>query len=243
MNQSTRIGPKLTPFVRSLIIALASIWLFCLLTINWFSWEWVADLYRHFLLHPGSEDPSSVWTGEFWQLVTYMFLHDLSSPFHVFINGLMLWFFAPVFEQRWGAKPLSSFLLYCGIGAAGFTVLASAVAPSYFGAPVLGASGAILGLISAFGLIFPRQPIYLWFLIRIEGRFIIPLTIGIDTLLFLSQPGSFAYATHMGGLLTGYLLITGNWRPSVIKDKIRLAKLKKRRSHLSVVDNKDHWIN
>ena len=243
MNQSMRMGPKMTPFVRLMLFWLGGIWFFSLLTIKWFEWEWVTDLYRHFLLHPATDDPISVWTGEIWQLGTYMFLHDLSSPFHVFINGLILWFFAPLFEMRWGAKALSSFLLYCGIGAGIFTVIMSLIAPSYFGAPVLGASGAILGLISAFGLVFPNQPIYLWFLIRIEGKYIIPITIGIDTLLFLSQPGSFAYATHMGGLLTGYLLITGNWRPGVIKDKMRLAMLRKKRKHLKVVDDKDQWIN
>ena len=90
----------------------------------------------------------------------------------------------------------------------------------------MGLSGAILGLIAAFSLVFPRQPIYLFFILRIEGRWLLPLTIGMDTLLFLTQPGSFAYATHMGGLLMGYLLVTGYWRPGPTLDRIRLARLK-----------------
>ena len=226
MNQSMRIGPRMTPLVKKMLFLLGGIWFFTLITTQWLEWEWMRSLYKHTLLHPASEDPNSLLSGEIWQLATYMFLHDLHSPMHLFFNGLMLGFFAPLFETRWGGRALATFLVYCGIGAAIFTTIAAWFSPLYFGAPVLGASGAILGLIAAFGLVFPNQPIYLWFLLRIEGRYLIPITLGIDTLLFLTQPGSFAFATHVGGLLTGYLLITGNWRPKVIKDKVRLAKLK-----------------
>lgn len=243
MNQSMRIGPKMTPLVKKLLILLSGIWFFSLISINWLGWEWTGSLFKHTLLHPASDDPNSILGGEVWQLATYMFLHDLQSPMHLFFNGLMLWFFAPLFETRWGGKALATFLLYCGIGAALFTVVAAWISPDYFGAPVLGASGAILGLIAAFALVYPDQPIYLWFILKIEGRYLIPITLGIDTLLFLTQPGSFAFATHVGGLLSGYLLITGSWRPKVMRDKVRLAKLRAKRRHLKVVDSKEKWIN
>ena len=227
--------PKWTPMVRKIILGIAGIWLFSLLSIQWFGWDWVASIRRWTILHPAWEGESSIWSGWIWQAATYMVHHDLASPFHVFINGLMLWFFGPVFESRWGSKPFLNFVVLCGVGAGVFTALLGWLIPSFFGNPVVGLSGAILGLIAAFSLVFPRQPIYLFFILRIEGRWLLPLTIVMDTLLFLTQPGSFAYATHMGGLLMGYLLVTGKWRPGPTLDRIRLARLQSKRRHLRVV--------
>ena len=98
MNQSMRIGPRMTPLVKKMLFLLGGIWFFTLITTQWFEWEWMRSLYKHTLLHPASEDPNSLLGGEIWQLATYMFLHDLHSPMHLFFNGLMLWFFAPLFE-------------------------------------------------------------------------------------------------------------------------------------------------
>ena len=116
--------------------------------------------------------------------------------------------------------------------------------PELLGGAVLGASGAILGLIAAFGLIFPRQKIHLWFILPIEGRHIIWITIALDTLMFLTEPRGFAFAAHMGGLLTGYLLVTGNWRPSLLRDRLKLQQIGRKKRHLRVVpDNDRKWMN
>lgn len=243
MSRGLGFGPAMTPRVKQLLTLLGALWFVSLIGTRWMNLEFLQTLFQHSLLHPSTSDPKSVWSGEFWQLGTYMFLHDLGSPFHVFINGLMLWFFAPLFEERWGGIALLKFLFLCGVGAAVFTGIAAWVSPAYFGAPVLGASGAILGLISAFGLIFPNQSIYLWAIVRIQGRYLIPLTLGVDTLMFLTNPEGFAFATHVGGLLTGYLLISGNWRPQVLRDQFRLAKIRAERNHLRVVENDEKWLN
>lgn len=244
MNRMLAGTPGMTPWVKKVLILLGSIWLMTLLTVRWFEWEWMETGFRNLLLHPGDDGHSFLYDLHLWQGLTYMFLHDLSSPFHLFFNGLMLFFLAPLFESRWGARGLTQFLVFCGLGAALFTALAGSLIPSYFGAPVLGASGAILGLISAFAVIYPRQPIYLWFLFRVEGRYLIPLTLGIDTLLFLTQPGSFAFATHVGGLFTGWLLVTGNWRISKIRNRLEKPGKGNRRPHLRVVDpDEQTWVN
>jgi len=139
-----------------------------------------------------------------------MWLH--ADIMHLLMNMFILWMFGGLFEQRWGTRAFIGFYIRCGIGGAVITILAALAGPRLFGAPVLGASGAILGLIAAFGAIFPRQNIYLFFVLPIEGRHIITITAVIDLLLFINNPFGFAFATHMGGLLAGYLLVTGLWR-------------------------------
>ena len=245
--REVRFAAPLTPVIRRLIIVQAAIWFVGLLGLSWFQWEFLARFLHSTMLHPSASASDGFLAGSFWQPFTYMWLHDFNSLFHIGFNMLLLWLFGGLFESRWGGAAFLKFYVLCGIGGAVGTVLAALVAPDLFGNPVLGASGAILGLIAAFGLIFPRQPIYLWFILPIEGRHIIWLTIVLDTLMFLTDPRGFAFATHMGGLLTGYLLVTGNWRPALWRDRLRLLGLRRRRGrHLRVVEGDEkppRWIN
>jgi len=193
--------------------------------------------------------PSDVFSsGKIWQVFTYMWIHDPQSLMHLAFNILVLYFFGPMFSRMWGARDFLRFYLICGLSGGILTVIMGAIAPETFGVnPVVGASAAIMGLIVAFGLKFPREEILLFFVIPVPGRAIIPLTLLIDLLMFASD-SSIAITAHWGGMLAGYLLITGNWRPGRLQRKWRArAKRKdskKRKSGLKVVDGgKGPWIH
>jgi len=239
-----RFGAPLTPMVRRILIANVAIWLVMLLGTRWFEAHALIRAYDWGMLHPTSTDPLAFLNGAIWQPLTYMWLHDVTSVFHVLFNMIMLWLFGGLFEARWGGPAFLKFYVLCGLGGAAGSLLGAVIAPELLGGPVLGASGSILGLIAAFGLIFPRQPIHLWFILPIEGRHIIWITIVLDALMFLTEPRGFAFAAHMGGLFTGYLLVTGNWRPSLLRDRLKLRQIGRKKRHLRVVPDDDQkWMN
>lgn len=241
--------PRVTPVVKALMISNFAIWLIVLIGAIWLRIPLLADVYNLSALHPAWRDPQSVVHGYIWQLLTYMWLHDLGSPLHLLFNMLMLWLFGSHFEQKWGGRAFFQFYLLCGIGAGLFSVLMALVSPDLFGSPVVGASGALLGFISAFARLYPDRKVYLWLAIPVSGRNLLWLTIGIDLLFFLSLRSQLAFATHLGGLLTGYLLVTGWWRPQKLIGMIRNEAQRRRRKsgRLRVVkpesDTKVHYLN
>src|ERR1035438_4457772 len=89
-----------------------------------------------------------------WQLVTYMFLH--AGITHVLFNMLTLWMFGIQLERDWGTRRFLKYYFYCGI-AAGVCVLVVNILLGYWGVVTLGASGAIFGVLVAFGVMYPDQ--------------------------------------------------------------------------------------
>src|SRR5439155_23128064 len=107
-----------------------------------------------------------------WQLGTYMFLHG--GLFHVLFNMLALWMFGTELERVWGTRYFVRFYLVTGIGAAILTVLFSLlpfpVARQLQHAIIIGASGAVYGLLLAYALYFPDRPIYMYFVFPIPAK-------------------------------------------------------------------------
>src|ERR1051326_4246451 len=99
---------------------------------------------------------------ELWRLATYLFLH--ANIFHILFNMLALWMFGTELERIWGTRFFLKFYFIVGIGAAGLTILASLIPfeplRQLWMAPILGASGAIYGLLLAYALYFPNRTIY-----------------------------------------------------------------------------------
>lgn len=148
-----------------------------------------------------------------WQLLTYGFLHG--GFFHLFFNMLVLFMFGSPLEQVWGSKRFTWFYLLCIIGA-GLCQLAvgwwmvSSGEPAY---PTLGASGGVLGLVLAYGMIFPKQKVMIF-----PIPFFIPAKVAVLLVgafaLFAGVTGTMpgiAHFAHLGGMLTGWLLIR-YWR-------------------------------
>ncbi len=136
-----------------------------------------------------------------WRLVTYMFLHG--GFFHILFNMLWLWWMGRAVEERLG--PLSFCTIYFGSGIGGALLdvgLAQFLGISY----VIGASGAVFGVMVAFAMLFPRMPIMLFLLPPIEARYVVAGLIGLN-LLALGGESNVAHAVHLGGAAIGYLLM------------------------------------
>ena len=198
--------PKTPPAVQNLLIANCVVFLAMTLLDK-------IRIYELFALFPV---PSPLF--EIWQPVTYMFMHgDLS---HLFFNMFALWMFGRGLEQELGTKRFLIYYLVCGIGAAlvqlGTAQIdlmrlpeASFGYQSYLCTPTVGASGAVFGLLLAFGMLHPNATIMLlippipmkakWFVI-IYG--LLELFFGVS-----GRMDSVAHFAHIGGMFWGWLLL------------------------------------
>ena len=167
-----------------------------------------------------------------WQPLTYMFLHD--GVFHILVNMLMLWMFGTDLERTWGTRFFLRYYFVAGIGAAAVTVLL-ALAPLPFAdllyyTPTVGASGAIYGVLLAYGLMFPKRPIYLYLLFPIPARVFVLIMCAIALLSSISGGGSnIAHSAHLGGLLVGYLYLKMQRGNPLAEIKYRYAKMRMNR--------------
>jgi len=140
-----------------------------------------------------------------WQLISYQFIHG--GFMHLFFNLFALWMFGAELEEMWGSKKFLSYYLLCGIGAG---LVQLFIAPLFSDpAPTIGASGAIYGILLAFGLTFPDRPIFMFPLfIPIPAKFFVIIFAGIELLTGVtSSGGGVAHFAHLGGAFTGFLLI------------------------------------
>jgi membrane associated rhomboid family serine protease len=144
-----------------------------------------------------------VRAGAIWQVVTYMFVH--AGTFHILFNMLALFLFGVPLERRLGS---SEFLLYyfiCGVGA-GLATVAINWYTGLAGIPVVGASGAIYGLLLAYATLYPDARIFIFGLFPLRAPVAVLLFAGIE--LFFSFTGAqagVAHLTHLAGLVFGYL--------------------------------------
>jgi membrane associated rhomboid family serine protease len=144
-----------------------------------------------------------------WQPVTYMFLH--AGLFHLLFNMLALWMFGTELERLWGTRYFLKFYMLTGVGAALLTVV-FAYLPFGFASAlrfsvVVGASGAIFGLLLAYGLYFPDRPIYMYLVFPIRAKYFVMIIGAIALYSALGSGSGVAGATHLGGLAVGYALL------------------------------------
>ena len=133
-----------------------------------------------------------------WTVVTYMFLHAGFS--HLFWNMLALYFFGPRLESRLGGRRFIGLYLTSGIAGA----LGSLVTPYAF---IVGASGAVFGVMLGYAHFWPRDPIYLFFLIRIEARWLVILMTMMALYQGLAGQSGIANFAHLGGFAGGFLYL------------------------------------
>lgn len=165
-----------------------------------------------------------------YQLVTYMFMHGNFG--HLFFNMFALWMFGNTLENLWGSKRFLLFYMVCGIGAGlcqelvqyiqYSTSLANYSTVNLGGQIVtmdtylnmmttVGASGAIYGLLLAFGMMFPNSMIYFYFLIPIKAKWFVIGYAVIELITGLTGVDNVAHFAHLGGMLFGLALIL-YWR-------------------------------
>jgi membrane associated rhomboid family serine protease len=150
--------------------------------------------------------PVVALSGAWWQFITYMFLH--ADPLHITLNMFVLFMFGVVMERALGWKKYIFLYMVSGVGSAAFYMLLTlTVLPGQLTILMLGASGAIYGILAAFGFMFPKEVIYVYFipLPAISAVFIfaaIELVAGITGIM----PG-IANFGHLGGIITGALIL------------------------------------
>jgi membrane associated rhomboid family serine protease len=205
--------PRLPPVTKALLIANGVVFLLQLIVLR-------TDVPRAldiFELWPIGLDQRYADAAPFmpWQLVTYGFMHDPGSVFHLLFNMLALVMFGAPLEYTWGNKRFATYYLTCIVGAAVCQLVVGWWAIQS-GGPVgqtVGASGGIFGLLLAYGMLFPNQRVMLLFppipmkaRTLVIGYGVIELMLGISG----AQPGV-AHFAHLGGMLFGWLLIR-YWR-------------------------------
>jgi len=173
-----------------------------------------------------------------WQILTYMFFHG--GWMHILFNMFVLFSFGPILEYAIGPKRFFNLYFICGIGAGLFQILVQSVeVHSLIGSftanngsmlvpnaiayeklkdiytyPVVGASGAIFGLLVAFGMLYPDMELMILFIpVPVKAKYIIPVYIVLEIILGFGQFGgdNVAHFAHLGGALLGFILVK-YWR-------------------------------
>lgn len=178
--------------------------------------------------------PHIIWTKFYlWQLVTYMFLHG--GFWHILMNMFILWMFGSELERTWGSREFIKFYFIAGIGAGIINVLFAALRPATAFIPIIGASGAIYGILVAYAVLFPERYVYVYFMIPVKVKYMVMFLVAVE---FFStyQSDGVAHFAHLGGALVGFLYLKYEWRwrlrrwsPSGLIQKIKAEQLAKKR--------------
>lgn len=191
------------PVIKNLLIINGAIFFIQLISQNITMGGYNAEdlLYKYFALWPidgGYFQP--------WQLITYQFMHG--GFFHILFNMFILWMFGIEIENMWGSKKFLIFYLLAGVVGGLFQIIINPLLLGGPFGPTIGASGAIMGVMVAFGMLFPNRLIYIYFLIPVKVKYFIVFLILLD-LFAVNSGGNVAHLAHLGGALTGlvYMLI------------------------------------
>lgn len=165
---------------------------------------------------------------EVWRLGTYMFLH--AGLWHLLFNMLALWMFGTELERLWGTRYFLKFYFVTGIGAAALTALFSLLPFGFsrqvYDANVIGASGAIYGLLLAFALYYPDRPILMSFLFPVPAKYFVMIIGAIALFSSIDGQSGIANATHLGGLVVAYLMLKSARMHPMSEIKYRYLKWK-----------------
>ncbi len=187
--------PQLPPVTKALMLICTA--LFC---VQLLLGSWVEGVLALWPLSSGHFLP--------WQILTYAFLHG--DPTHLFFNMLGLWMFGSEIESIWGRKRYIHYLLASVLAGGAAQLL---VAPLFaMSGPTVGASGALFGLLLAFGMMFPDRIIMPLFPpIPMKAKIFVAIFGGLELLFGLMGGGGVAHFAHLGGMLGGWLMIR-YWR-------------------------------
>ncbi len=237
-RQSISFGPPLTRMVKYLIIITSATFLLTYLPAQILGW---AAPFGWFGLRPYDV------THNFyvWQLFTYLFLH--AGFFHIIFNLFALWMFGADLERLWGGRQFLFYYFLTGVGAGLFDVLLQPSSVS----TTIGCSGAVYGLLLAFGMLFPDRPILLYFIIPIKAKWFVLIMGLIEFVSSFETPGSgVSHLAHLGGMIFGYLYLRGSGLPLDLQTRYRQWRSARLRKKFDVYirkqekkDDTGRWIN
>jgi membrane associated rhomboid family serine protease len=136
--------------------------------------------------------------------VTYMFLHDINGIFHILFNMLALVWFGVEIEDLWGKWKFLRFYLICGAGAALFTVFYLLMGENVV---VIGASGAVLAVLTAYAMYYPERQILLFFVLPMKIRTLIIIYAVLSVVLSFGGAGGISHITHLGGIAVAWIYL------------------------------------
>jgi len=147
-----------------------------------------------------------------WQPFTYMFLH---APFyssvgisHILLNMLGLWVFGRELEQAWGKTHFLKYYFITGVGSGLITYFFQMGSDN----PVIGASGAVYGILLAYGISYPNRMLYIWGIIPVKSMWLVIIMGSIAFFGVLGNSDGISHITHISGMVIGYILLKKNWR-------------------------------
>jgi membrane associated rhomboid family serine protease len=172
-----------------------------------------------------------------WRLITYQFLHG--DPLHIFFNMLVLYYIGPMMEGFWGTRTYLRFYLISGAaGGIVYTLLVlSHILPPI---QLVGASGAIYGLIAAYVVLYPNSTIYVFFILPMRAMTLLIVTIVLSVLFFMAGQNAGGEAAHLTGIAVGVFYVYV--RPRMIQMRMTRSKgawhkkIQERQDFLAQVD-------
>jgi membrane associated rhomboid family serine protease len=198
--------PQITPMVKRLLI----------INVVVFAVSFIIRPLGEFFFTWFSVYPASLGTSlQLWRIITYQFLHSTSGFGHIFWNMLILFFFGPMLERLWGSRKFLIFYLVCG-AAGGVLYPLLALVGWLRVAPLIGASGAILGMLTAGAILFPNMRVLVMFIFPVKLR-VLAVILALISILTLLRPEQFANAggeaAHLAGMAAGAIyVLSENWR-------------------------------
>ncbi|MBC8379301.1 MAG: rhomboid family intramembrane serine protease [Planctomycetes bacterium] len=156
-----------------------------------------------------------------WRLLTYQFLHDPASIWHIVFNMMVLYFMGPFVERAWGSKAFLKFYLISG--AAGGVVYTLLVLLGMLQAgPMVGASGAIYGVVAAIAVMYPRMKVLLYGIIPMTMVWLVVLVVIMSFLNIASGKNAGGEAAHLTGLAVGFLYM--KYKPWITQRRMERQK-------------------
>jgi membrane associated rhomboid family serine protease len=196
-SPSIYFGGSFTRSVKALIIVCIGVFFpVYLLTISY------PGLYLWVVNHFGLKPEFIIGYLALWQFVTYIFLHG--DIFHLAFNMLALWMFGGEVESVWGTRRFLFYFFLTGIGAGVISFLSTPTSAEV----TIGASGAIFGLLVAYGIMFPNRTVLVFFLFPMRAKYFVLLFAGIELLVSWRHTGDgIAHFAHLGGMVVGYFYL------------------------------------
>jgi rhomboid family protein len=202
----------LTPMVKRLMIANVVVFAVTMLVGQRFMFEWFAFQPREIFFRP-------------WGPVTYMFVHG--DLMHLAVNMLVIFFFGPPLEAKWGAREFIRFYAVCGLGGAALSYVFM-----FTGSPmIVGASAAGYGIMLGFAMNWPDAPIYVWGIFPVKAKYLVGFFFVLSAMSAVQSGGGggVAHFAHLGGLLAGFGYLKSDWRPKQGLSRLKQAATRSRK--------------
>jgi membrane associated rhomboid family serine protease len=238
---SSGYGGTFTPGVKWLLVINTAIFVVSYLTAG----TGLQELFRMLSLAPVAVLQSFA----IWQLFTYQFLHG--GFLHLLFNMLTLWMFGTTLERDWGTRRFLKYYLFCGVGAGMCDVAVNALIGNW-NTRTIGSSGAVYGLLLAFGVLYPNVTVLFNFLFPLKAKYFVMIYGAMALLGSLQVNTGVSNVAHLGGMLFGFAYLKLRWGKidvGVLRRQYQQWKLQRAKRKFQVYlrkhgsgSGKDRWV-